>query len=157
MVLPLTSALSPLFVALVAALRADVGLQTHLYAPGVPDPVGDPAGRIYDEGAVPAELVGRWVALGEPGESWAHTFMRPGSTLSLVVHLWHTPVAGDDVGKAVSLDTWAQVARVLGAPLTLGGHIMLVGVPVLVGIAKDTDGQSWHGIVQYDARTQVGP
>jgi len=149
-----TSAALPLQGGLVTTLRANVPLRTllHLRPTGQ---VVKPAGRIFDEGTVPPDLVGRWLTIGVPGEGWARTFMGPGSRISYTLHTWHAPVAGDDTGKAVSLELWAQLAQLLSSPVPVAGHLYLAGSGALISILKDPDGP-WHGIVRYDAITKVG-
>lgn len=150
-----TAAVLEVQAGLVAALRADATLRTllHLRPAGQ---VVKPAGRVYDEGTVPDDLVGRWVVIGTPTEGWARAFMGPGSRLTFTVHTWHAPVPGDDVGKAVSMQLWAQLAQLLSRPITIAGHRYLAGTGTLIEIVKDPDGP-WHGVITYEARTQVAP
>lgn len=148
-----TSVLLEMQAALVTVLRADLTLRAALHLR--PVQAVKPAGRVYDEGTVPADLVGRWIAVGVPTESWRRTFMGPGSSVSYTLHIWHAPVAGDDTGKAVSLELWGLLAARLSQPLALTGHLFLAGSAALISTVKDPAGP-WHSIVRYDALTQVG-
>lgn len=147
------SALGNVVAAVVAALRADAGLQAHLHT----NPAGrapDAFARVYDEGNVPPDLQGRWITLGGPREQWARSIgrLRGGSVVGVLVHLWHNPAPGDDIGRGISYGTWAHVARTITAKLALaGGFTMMYGAPELVDIFKDTDGRSWHGTARYQA------
>lgn len=148
-----TSVLLELQAGLVQQLRANVPLRTLLHQ----RPTGQvvqPAGRVYDEGTVPDDLMGRWLVIGVPGEGWARTFMGPGSRISYTLHTWHAPVAGDDVGKAVSLAMWGLLATLLSQPVPLTSHLYLAGSGTLIELLKDPDGP-WHGVIRYDAVTKV--
>jgi hypothetical protein len=148
------SALNPATVAVVGALRADVPVQTWLHERPVA-PVGT-AKRVYAVGAAPSQLAGRRIDVGNPSEGWDVRFMRGGSRLTMLLHLWHTPVEFDDVSQTVTAKLWAFVAVALSPRLVLvAPHVMLAGVPTLVDIARDPDGRTWHGVVRYEARTKV--
>lgn len=153
------SALTRLVEAVVAALKDDDALQAHLHT-ATEGRAPDAFLRVYDEGNVPPDLTGRWVALGGPRERWArsHGRLRGGSVAGLLVHLWHTPVTGEDIGRAATYVTWAHVARVLTAKLALGdGFTMLYGTAEIIDVAKDSDRRSWHGIVRYESQIRGAP
>lgn len=148
---------NPLLVALVDALRTHAGLQTILHTNTGTSAPPNAEGRVFDESSVPAGLVGRWVTIGDTSEAWAKVFMGGSSTLVVMLHVWHTPVEGEDVGKATALDVWGALALALGGTLTLSPTLEARGAPVLVGMVKDADGQSWHGPVRYEVRTRAIP
>jgi hypothetical protein len=144
--------------ALVATLRDPtkaVRPWLHENPAGGPALAADSFARVYGARSVPAELRGRWIVVDNIGEQWARAFMRSGSAVRVTLHLWHTPVEGDDTGNAVTLETWARVASVLSARIPLGGHWLMSGTPSLVDVVPDTDGESWHGVVRYDALTRA--
>lgn len=146
-------AVHPVVAAIVAALRADVATQALLHERPVA-PVGT-AKRVYAIGAVPAALTGRWVEVGGPSEAWSPTFMRGGSRVGLLVHLWYTPIDGDDISATTVYRLWGVVAPALSPKLVLAApHLMLAGTPSLIDVGRDADNVSWHGIVRYDAITQ---
>lgn len=146
------SATNPLQQALIATLRGNAPLQAWLHERPVAVP--DAFARVYDEGTVPAELRGRWIAIADSSESWARWFMRTGSRIVATINLWHQPVDGDDVGKAVTYELWRLISRALSEPLPLPGeHTMLVGTAELLTVMRDPS-ESWHGIVRYAATTQ---
>jgi hypothetical protein len=144
--------------AVVAALRANVGLAAFLHtdpAPGADPLVPDGFGRVYDEGTAPSELVGRWIEVGDFSETMRHAFMGPGTAISATIHAWHTPVPGDDVGKVTVATLWQMIAVILSARLTLDNDtVQTSGVPVLIAIARDADGVSWHAVIRYDVTTR---
>lgn len=143
-------ALHPVVVAVVDALSADVNVQSYLHERPV-----EAVQRVFAVGAVPPEFVGRWIEVGNPGEGWDVRFMRGGSRISLLVHLWHSPVEGDDISQAVVDLLWAFVAPALSVPLALSApHAMLAGVATLIDVGRDADNRSWHGIVRYEAKTR---
>lgn len=138
-----------------AQAAAAAVLQAYLHER--PATAADDFARVFAVRTNPGNLVGRWLSLGDPTESWARTFNRGGAAGTCTVHAWHTPVAGDDVGDGVAMELWRLIALVLSYPLDLDEHRMLSGVATLVTVLADPDGRSWHAVVNYATNTQPDP
>lgn len=129
-----TSAAGALQVALVAALEADSVLGALLATPT----------SIFSQRA-PQDAVMPYLVVGSSIEVPAPAFGRERLVNDETIHIW-----SGKQDKLEVLEIYKELARVLGARLTVTGFTATRGRTRLVGTMTDP-GDATHGIVQYTA------
>jgi hypothetical protein len=135
-----SSAITPLWVAVRTALLADASIAFH---------VGT---RVYGSTAPPSAILPR-ITIDSPTETNDDVLNADGNANSLTIHIWWEGTADDNV-----LMLAAHVERVLNKQrLTVSGRRHVNGTTSLVGVARDPDlnVRVVHGVMIYQSVTRV--
>ena len=122
------------------ALIADAGLLGLLGAP-----------RVYDD--VPMDAAYPYVTIGETAiRDWS-TGTEEGGEHILTLHVWSRGAGRKEA--QVIMD--AVRAALHGAPLAVSGHLLINFRHELSEARRETDGETYHGLVRFRAVTEPSP